>query len=144
MVNCSYDECDKRASFNIKGGKPLWCFKHKTTDMVNVKTKKCIGENCEKIPSYNIFGEKKPLYCAECKTINMVDVIHKKCCFENCTKIPTYNFENIKTPIYCYEHKLENMIVVVSKKNAYMMDVLQYQFIIQLVKKNLFIVLNIN
>jgi hypothetical protein len=34
-----------------------YCFTHKLENMVNVKSKRCIHENCDKIPNFNNFGE---------------------------------------------------------------------------------------
>ncbi len=57
---CNFLNCTKKSSYNMKEQKKaIFCFDHKSIDMINVKTKKCIDENCDKIPSYNIIGEKK-------------------------------------------------------------------------------------
>lgn len=29
VKKCIYKECDKRPSFNIKGGKPIYCFEQR-------------------------------------------------------------------------------------------------------------------
>jgi len=63
----------------------LWCSEHKTIDMINVKTKKCVGENCEKNPSYNILGEIYGIYCSEHKLPNMIDLVNKFCIYTNFT-----------------------------------------------------------
>ena len=84
--------------------------------MVNVKDKKCIYENCNKIPTFNIITEKKPKYCSEHKKENMVNVRTKKCIYENCNKIPNFNLINEKIPKYCAEHKKEKMVDIKNKK----------------------------
>jgi hypothetical protein len=40
-----------------------YCFTHKLENMVNVKSKRCIHENCDKIPNFNNFGETTAEYC---------------------------------------------------------------------------------
>ncbi len=47
--------------------------------MVVVKSKKCIYENCNKQPLFNLINEKKPIYCSNHKLENMIDVKHKRC-----------------------------------------------------------------
>jgi hypothetical protein len=66
--------------------KPLYCSYHKKDNMVNVKSAKCIHDNCDKIPHYNIAGEKAGLYCIEHKSINMINVKISYCNDEKCTK----------------------------------------------------------
>ena len=83
---------------------------------ITKKSRKCVFENCNKIPSYNYINEKKAIYCVNHKLEHMIDIIHKKCVFENCNKIPSYNYINEKKAIYCVNHKLEHMIDIIHKK----------------------------
>ena len=64
--------------------------------MVYVMTKrKCVEENCLKIPNFNFDSETKGIYCAQHKKQNMVDVRTKrKCEEENCLKHPNFNFDS--------------------------------------------------
>jgi hypothetical protein len=120
-------DCDKVASFNLIGGKPLYCKEHKLDNMVNIRTTtyekqednivvvknlyyKCLL--CDKTPVFNYVNEKKGIYCNEHKLENMVDVQSKKCL--KCNKHANYNFKG-EYAIYCNEHKLENMINVKTK-----------------------------
>jgi hypothetical protein len=50
--------------------------------MVNVKSKRCIHENCDKIPNFNNFGETTAEYCFTHKLKNMVNVKAKRCIYK--------------------------------------------------------------
>ena len=74
--------------------------------------KKCIHENCLKIPVFNLPSENTGIYCFEHKKENMIDVKSKRCIHENCLKRPNFNLPSENTGIYCFEHKKEHMINV--------------------------------
>jgi hypothetical protein len=80
--------------------------------MVNIWSKKCI--DCNKIPLFNIEGQKVPIYCSQHKKEGMINIIHKTCL--DCKKIPVFNVEGQQSPLYCFEHKKEGMINILSKK----------------------------
>ena len=82
--------------------------------MIDVISKKCISENCNTRPNFNVLGEKA-IYCNEHKLDGMIDVKHIRCISENCNTRPTYNVLGEKA-IYCNEHKLNDMIDVINKK----------------------------
>ena len=48
--------CDKRASFNIKGKSAEYCAEHKTNKMINVVNKICKTDDCDKRARYNIIS----------------------------------------------------------------------------------------
>ena len=79
-------------------------------------TKKCIGPNCLKHPSFNLPTETKPLFCSEHKKENMIDIVSKRCQHENCLKNPNFNLPTEIKALFCSEHKKENMIDIVSKR----------------------------
>ncbi len=110
------NDCKKRAGFNYSGEKAKYCKTHSLDGMVNVRSKRCIAENCDKQPIYNYKGLKKRLYCSEHKLEGMIDVISKRCITEDCDKIPYYNYKGEKQGLYCSKHKLEDMIDIKSKK----------------------------
>jgi hypothetical protein len=87
--------------------------------MVNVISKRCIHENCNKRPTFNNFGKTTAEYCFSHKLENMVDVINKKCIHENCNKQPAFNNYGETIAEYCFIHKLENMVNVKSKRCIY-------------------------
>ena len=43
--------------------------------MVDVKSKKCVHEDCKIIPSYNDEGKRKSIFCSVHKKDGMFDVI---------------------------------------------------------------------
>ena len=108
MVNC---HCGKSASFNVFGEKARFCVEHKEPHMINVKDKTC--ELCEKIPTFNVRGEKRGRFCTDHKSPDMIDVKHKTC--ELCDKRPTFNVRGETKRRFCAEHKEPHMINVVSK-----------------------------
>ena len=61
--------------------------------MVDVKSKKCVEEGCNKQPAFNFLGEYRPKFCTNHKKTNMVDVKNKRCVEEGCNKIPVFNFQ---------------------------------------------------
>lgn len=115
---CIFTNCTSTSKFNYENEKKsLYCSKHKLECMVDIRSKKCIIDGCnKKQPCYNYENETSPLYCFEHKLENMVDIKSKKCVFSNCKTRPTFNYKNETSPLYCFEHKLENMIDIVSKK----------------------------
>ena len=110
---CKFTGCKKESSFNIKNENPLYCFDHKSENMINVKNKKCIHENCMKTVLYNFYGSK-PLYCSEHKLDGMINTKDKKCYNNDCKKIALYNIKG-KTSLYCFDHKRKNMIDIKNK-----------------------------
>ena len=47
--------------------------------MINIKSKKCKEQNCNKQPLFNISNKNTGLYCSEHKKDNMVNVKSKQC-----------------------------------------------------------------
>jgi hypothetical protein len=116
---CKFIGCKIRANYNyISLKEPLYCLKHKNTDMVDIKHPKCLHDNCNIRPCFNYKNEKEPKYCTNHKLENMIDIsnIKRKCTNIDCNKIAIYNYENNKSIFYCKNHKLENMINVIDKK----------------------------
>ena len=62
---------------------------------------KCIEDNCNKYPIYNLPDKKTGIYCKEHSKENMIDFKHKKCLDTNCNIRPSFNLPNEKTGIYC-------------------------------------------
>jgi hypothetical protein len=108
--------CGKQAHYNFDGLKPKFCANCKPENSINVKNKKCIFENCNKMPNYNYAHEKNPIYCKNHCLENMIDIKHKRCTYLGCNKIPSFNFENEKKPIYCIAHKINGMINLFKRK----------------------------
>ena len=114
---CIHDNCKIVSSFNIEGEtKPLYCFLHKTNDMVNVRTKSyCIHVGCKKYPTFNLEGESKRLYCFQHKSDDMVNIVDKPCIYPGCKILPIFNVEGQTKRLYCSLHKLDGMVNIKSK-----------------------------
>jgi hypothetical protein len=127
-VRCRAQNCLKRANFNYKGkDQPLFCSSHQENGMMNIKSRKCLGQRielvetsdsdskmklvrCGTIPTFNFSKFTECLYCAKCKLPGMINVKDKKCLIETCEIIPCFNFENESKGIYCTVHKKEGMV----------------------------------
>jgi hypothetical protein len=96
--------------------KALYCNFHKKENMIDIKSKRCIEQNCMKIPNFNLRSETKALYCFEHKKENMIDIKNKRCIEPNCMKQPVYNLPTETKALYCNFHKKENMIDIKSKR----------------------------
>ena len=83
---------------------------HKTHNMINIVSKRCIHENCIRHSLYNLPTEKKAKYCKIHKLENMINIISTLCIHENCMMHPSYNIPTEKKALYCKNHKTENMI----------------------------------
>ena len=54
---CIFEGCKTIPIYNKIGKtKPIYCNKHKLSDMINVKYKTCIFVGCNIIPNYNNIG----------------------------------------------------------------------------------------
>ncbi len=84
--------------------------------MIDVKTKRCLEDGCNIVPTFNYKDKKQGLYCITHKKDKMVNVRSKKCLEDECNKTPSYNYENEKTPLYCVSHKKDKMININSMK----------------------------
>ena len=114
---CIYADCKTIPVFNFEGEtKRIYCNKHKTENMIDVKNKFCIEPNCKIRPSYNIEGDKKALYCYIHKLVNMVNIVSNLCIEPNCKTQPIYNIEGNKKALYCSSHKKEGMVNVKTKQ----------------------------
>jgi hypothetical protein len=113
FLDNEYTQCNTEASFGIN--KPIYCSKHKKEEMIDVKHKICIEENCSKRASFNYENEESGLYCSSHKKDNMIDFSHRRCKEDNCNKLATYNYDDKKTADYCSTHKKENMTDIFNK-----------------------------
>jgi hypothetical protein len=117
MINVSANRCCftgcvvMKPKFNIKGnitGK--YCKLHKTSDMIDVITKKCKYSGCNIIPGYG-YKEKSPEYCITHKLKDMISLSHKYICkFTECKSISVIYGYLGKFPEYCIKHKKNDMI----------------------------------
>jgi len=53
-MKCIHDGCNKAPNYNIKGGKRLYCIKHKSPDMIDVAHSSCEYEDCSVRANYGL------------------------------------------------------------------------------------------
>ena len=95
----------------------MYCGQHKTAAMVDVKNKRCVFEDCDKLnPVFGVPGGKGT-YCLKHKTADMVDVKNKQCAFDGeggCKTRPLYGKPGLPVS-HCAPHRVKGMI---RKSNA--------------------------
>ena len=112
-MRCKTEGCIKRnASFALKGTNDKYCLIHKTSEMINVVSKKCNNNSCEKTPRYGLAGGK-PTVCGQHKTLEMVELTKKKC--EKCNTRASFGLKGGKRQ-FCVQHKTKEMIDLANKK----------------------------
>ena len=93
---CNYKYCETIANFNIPGStNGMYCFAHKSLDMIDINAKKCIHDGCDKRALFNK-KEEPAMFCSVHRTELMIDVTSKKCKENDCIKQPCYNFSDKK------------------------------------------------
>jgi hypothetical protein len=112
VKQCLVEDCKTSPSFNFpQEKKPIYCKKHSKDGMVNIKSKKCIEEDCLNRAIYTENGEGKAVvYCHIHKKEVSKSVRNINCLKDDCNKRRLYNFPNEKLAIYCEEHHIEGMI----------------------------------
>ena len=53
---CIYTDCKIRSLYNFEGISAKYCSLHKKEGMVDVNSKRCIYEGCNKYPTFTIFS----------------------------------------------------------------------------------------
>lgn len=112
---CNDDDCEKRACYNFKGLKPLYCSNHKKENMIDTSKPVCKITNCMLRGLFKDLNIKGAYFCSAHKSENSSNTNHKKCIFVsdeniNCGKRATYGFASDKKYLYCNEHKVENTV----------------------------------
>jgi hypothetical protein len=72
--------------------------------MINVISKRCQKEGCNKQPTFNFEGEIQVKYCKEHAEDGMIDMKHKSCQKEGCNTRPSYGYCG-QVPIFCAKHR---------------------------------------
>ena len=110
--------CGIGAYFNIP--ELTWgrfCKEHSQLGMVNVKSKRCLNEDCNKIPYFNYENEKTPRYCKSCMLPGMIDIVNQsKLCGCDKKVRATFNLPGEKKAICCSNCKTELMVNVIDVK----------------------------
>ena len=113
-VKCKTEGCKKIPSYGIINTSPVNCSEHKSTDMINLISKRCEQEGCLVVtPAYDIKGGKGR-FCVEHKSINMYNVLAKICKNVNCDKRASYDIEGSKGS-FCASHKTSEMFDIHNK-----------------------------
>lgn len=60
--------------------------------MVDVKSRRCAAEGCNKYPAFNVPGENTARYCGDHRQPGMIVVHNKRCAQDGCEKRPTFNY----------------------------------------------------
>ena len=68
--------------------------------MVDVKSRKCRTEGCDKLPSFGVTGTKTVEYCAQHAPEGMVNVKNRKHRTKLCGKKPSFGVTNTRTAEY--------------------------------------------
>ena len=121
MINIKKDcckLCDKSPSHNYPDLLPEYCSSCALSDMIDVKSRKCIHPKCDGKTRalYNLPQNPTPEYCIEHKTNNMINVIARRCDDTRCiifNKTPTTALFGYPGDICtkCTLHKSEGMIM---------------------------------
>ena len=112
-MRCKTEGCTvKSAVFGLKDSIDKYCNIHKTSEMINLVSKKCNHESCNKTPSYGSPGDK-PTVCGQHKTSVMVELTKIKC--KQCNTRASFGLKGGKVE-YCVEHKTPEMIDLANKK----------------------------
>ena len=106
---CRHKGCNIYANFNVKGECAIYCKKHASEGMVDVRSHKC--NMCSKTAIYG-FKDKLDRYCLEHKSDGMANLKYATC--EMCDKKPSFGHNN--PPIYCNDHKLDGMVNLLIRK----------------------------
>jgi len=94
---------------------PSFCFSHKTSDMVNVVSRKCEHLDCTRQPGFNHKGFSKGRLCSLHKEPGMIAINRRKmtCVHDGCDRLPSYNVKGAKKGLLCATHKVTRMVDVV-------------------------------
>lgn len=60
--------------------------------MVDVKSRRCVVDGCNRYPAFNVPGETQSSFCGVHKQPGMIDVHNKRCMHEGCITRPSFNF----------------------------------------------------
>lgn len=106
--------CEKEARYNYKFNKALFCKKHSSVGMIDVRSKVCEEKTCLTRASCG-FKNQLVRFCNKHKEQGMINLKSKRCIETNCDTIPSFGFPGAKIE-YCKLHKKEGMICLNSRK----------------------------
>ncbi|CAM9498490.1 unnamed protein product, partial [Ectocarpus fasciculatus] len=97
-----------------QGEKAKFCSIHKSTAMIDVRSRRCAAPGCKRQPSYGFEG-KRACYCAAHKLAGQVDVVSRRCEEPGCRRRPLYGYEGQKSQ-FCSAHKQEGQVDVCNRR----------------------------
>ncbi|CAM9569165.1 unnamed protein product, partial [Ectocarpus sp. 8 AP-2014] len=97
-----------------QGEKAKFCSIHKSTAMIDVRSRRCAEPGCKRQPSYGFEG-KRACYCAAHKLEGQVDVVSRRCEKPGCRRRPLYGYEGQKSQ-FCSAHKQEGQVDVCNRR----------------------------
>lgn len=111
---CRQNDCIRKPFFNVLGTGAQWCKAHKTPEMVDVNSKKCIGCHVKR-PNFGLPMDTKATYCSSCALDGMIDISNRKC--KSCKKKqPNFGLPSDFTATYCSSCALDGMVDINTKK----------------------------
>ena len=102
---CESPGCRVAATFGLKGGRPKRCATHKLATEINIVTKRCQHDDCDKYPAYGPSGTKRPLTCRAHSEGDWILLRSRYCHEPCCGKSASFGIETGK-PVSCMKHKL--------------------------------------
>jgi hypothetical protein len=106
--------CTTQACYGYYFGKPLHCQIHSSSDMINVKYKRCKFPGCTTNARFGVLGGIRES-CLEHKSFKMKDLTTKKCLIPGCEIRPSFAVKGEKAE-RCKEHMDTLMINVMAKR----------------------------
>ena len=131
---CAYKNCHKYPSYNFEGSQyRLYCFAHKSEDMVNViKRPECGYPDCKIFPRFNIPKQHVGMFCSTHKSEDMIPVVrvHNVCKSKGCYKYINRDV-NRKYNGFCSKCAKANIISKesIAEKESYALEVLVNGFL---------------
>lgn len=109
LVHKKCAKCEKHATYNFEGNKPLYCGEHSEEGMIEIYANFCI--KCKVVKAYfNIAESNKAEYCKKCSEEGMINIKETRSCKGCNLQRPSFNFFGEKDALYCSKCKLEGMI----------------------------------
>jgi len=114
---CIEPNCTKQPVFNLATEtKRLYCFDHKTPEMINMRKKSCQDKKCKELAIFGL-ANKRPQFCNTHKQPTMINlVLENKCSVLDCDDEYTLILDDTK---YCNKHIPEDSLTKVKRLCKY-------------------------
>jgi len=104
---CQVTGCPIRASFGVRGSRPMFCQSHKQADHVNLQSRPCSFSGCERPASYRkVSRERRYLaeFCSDHAPIGYVSHIWRFCSIAGCNYVARFRRDMTHRPTHCELH----------------------------------------